>query len=60
MRNRRRHKVSAGERSGTDKYEVLKKCGDPTYRFGNSWTYERSGQKRTLVFDASGKLVRIE
>lgn len=55
------HIISSGERQGTDKYEVLKKCGEPTVRAGNTWVYERSGaKKRVVVFDASGKVSRIE
>ena len=55
------HIVSTGDRHGTDKYEVLKKCGEPTLRAGNTWIYERSqGAKWVMVFDASGKLSRIE
>ncbi len=55
------HILSSGERHGTDKYEVLKKCGEPTIRAGNTWIYEKShGAKTIVVFDASGKLSRIE
>ncbi len=55
------HIISTGERHGTDKYEVLKKCGEPTIRAGNTWIYEKSsGAKSVMVFDASGKLSRIE
>jgi len=54
------HVISAGERHGTDKYEVLKKCGEPTIRAGNTWIYEKSnGAKNVMVFDASGRLSRI-
>ena len=53
--------ISSGERHGTDKYEVLKKCGEPAVRAGDTWIYERShGAKIVMVFDASGKLSRIE
>ncbi len=55
------HILSTGQRHGTDKYEVLKKCGEPTIRAGNTWIYEKSsGAKSVMVFDASGKLSRIE
>ena len=55
------HIISSGERHGTDKYEVLKKCGEPAIRAGNTWIYEKShGAKTIVVFDASGKLSRIE
>ncbi len=55
------HIISSGERHGTDKYEVLKKCGEPTIRAGNTWVYDKPGGTKTVVvFDASGKLSRIE
>ncbi len=55
------HIISAGERHGTGKYEVLKKCGQPTAKSGNIWVYERPGvAKRVVVFDASGNLSRID
>jgi hypothetical protein len=55
------HIISAGERHGPGKYEVLKKCGEPVTWKGNSWVYELpGGATRTVVFDWSGNLVRIE
>lgn len=43
------------------KYEVLKKCGEPTDRFGNTWIYERSGgTRRVLHFTGTGRLRRIK
>ena len=55
------HIISSGERHGTDKYEVLKKCGEPTIRAGDIWIYEKArGVKTIMVFDASGKLSSIE
>lgn len=54
------HIISGGGRNGADKYEVLKKCGEPTYRSGNIWTYEQSGgTTREVVFDQSGRVSRI-
>ena len=55
------HIISSGERHGTDKYEVLKKCGEPTIRAVDIWIYEKArGAKTIMVFDASGKLSSIE
>jgi hypothetical protein len=55
------HIITAGGRHGPDKYEVLKKCGEPTSRFGNTWVYEQhGGARRTVVFDAVGNVMRIE
>jgi len=55
------HIISTGELEGPGMYEVLKKCGEPTERFGNTWIYQRSGDAtRTLHFNPSGTLTRIE
>ena len=54
------HIISAGERNSASMYEVLKKCGEPTNRSGNTWVYEKSGgARRIVVFDASGRVSRI-
>jgi len=55
------HIISAGQRNGPGMYEVLKKCGEPTDRFGNTWIYEQSGgAKRVVHFDSDGSVARIE
>jgi hypothetical protein len=55
------HTISSGQRQGTDKYEVLKKCGEPTTREGNTWIYKKSNGKETvMVFDGLGNLSSIE
>jgi len=55
------HIISSGGLHGPGKYEVLKKCGEPTVRQGNSWIYEQpGGAKRVVVFDVGGNLVRID
>ncbi len=55
------HIITAGGRHGPGKYEVLKKCGEPTARSGDTWVYEQhGGVRRVVVFDASGNLARID
>lgn len=54
------HIISAGGRSGTGMYEVLKKCGEPTERFGNTWIYQKGNAKRTVRFNSQGVVTRIE
>jgi len=40
---------------------VLKKCGEPTQRNGNTWIYDKPGNfKHVVFFDDSGRLMRIE
>lgn len=42
---------------GTSNYLVLQKCGEPTYRDGYRWYYDRGGAFLTvLVFSDSGEL----
>ena len=54
------HIISSGGLHGPGKYEVLKKCGQPTARSGDTWIYERpGGVKYVVVFDASGYVARI-
>jgi hypothetical protein len=54
------HIISAGGLHGPGKYEVLKKCGEPTVRSGNTWVYDRpGGVKYVVVFDSNGNLVQI-
>jgi len=47
-------KVSAG------KYEVLKKCGEPESKNGDTWIYEQGSMLRVLIFNYEGRLDRIE
>ena len=54
------HIISSGGLHGPGKYELLKKCGQPTARSGDTWIYERpGGVKYVVVFDASGYVARI-
>ncbi len=53
------HRIQDGGRVGPGMYEVLKKCGEPTFRQGNSWVYEKSGNRYILVFKDSGVLSSI-
>jgi len=54
------HMISTGGLHGPGKYEVLKKCGEPTVRSGDTWIYDRpGGVKYVVVFDAAGYLARI-
>ena len=54
------HIISTGGLHGPGKYEVLKKCGEPTVRSGDTWIYDKpGGVKYVVVFDAAGYLARI-
>lgn len=52
--------IQDGGRSGPGKYEVLKKCGEPAFRQGNTWVYESGGGRRKVfIFNDSGILNSI-
>ena len=54
------HIIVSGGSYAPGKYEVLKKCGKPTQRHGNTWIYGKPGKpQRVLQFDGSGKLENI-
>ena len=50
------HLLVAGE---AKTYEVLKKCGQPKERIGDTWIYEKSGFTHELRFDRDGRLIDI-
>lgn len=50
--------IQGSSRTPTTKYEVLKKCGEPKYREGDTWVYERSGTSM-LVHFKSGQVTSI-
>lgn len=55
------HLIYAG--GGADSsgmYEVLKVCGEPEAKQGNTWIYIQGNVRRQLTFNYDGKLQRIE
>ena len=55
------HLIHAGGRHSPSKYEVLKKCGEPTFREGNTWVYDSGrGSARILRFNRNGFVVNIQ
>ena len=40
--------------------EVLKRCGEPTFRQGNSWVYEKGSKRTVIVFKDSGEISSIK
>ena len=54
------HLIQDGQRNGPTKYEVLKKCGQPSEQGWDTWIYERPGAPSySLKFNASGNLATI-
>jgi len=55
------HIIQDGLRNAPGKYEVLKKCGEPTQRLSDTWIYDKPGKSiRVLRFGPDGRLMRIE
>ena len=54
------HIISSGQGNSPGMYEVLKRCGEPTVRQGNTWIYERSSSVvRKIRFDNNGVILDI-
>ena len=51
---------AGGGKDSAGMYEVLKKCGEPVVKNGNTWIYEQGRTTRTLTFNFDGRLQRIE
>lgn len=49
-----------GGKDSAGMYEVLKKCGEPEAKNGNTWIYEQGNMIRVLTFNYEGRLERIE
>ncbi len=55
------HIIHDGGRHKSGKYEVLKKCGEPSFREGNTWVYDTGrGSTRVLRFNRNGFLASIQ
>jgi len=52
--------IHAGGFDSPGMYEVLKKCGEPEAKNGNTWIYLQGSMRRILTFNAEGRLMRIE
>jgi hypothetical protein len=54
------HIISSGQGNSPGQYEVLKRCGEPTFRQGDTWIYERSSSvSRKIRFDRNGDILEI-
>ena len=53
------HIISSDPSLPTGKYDVLKRCGEPTVRYGDAWIYEKGSVKHTLTFTSGGRLKDI-
>ncbi len=51
---------AGGGNDSAGMYEVLKKCGEPEAKNGNTWIYMQGSMRRILTFNYQGRLQRIE
>ena len=55
------HIITASMRNSPGMYEVLKRCGEPDARYGNTWIYEKSSSiTRVVKFTSNGQILSIE
>ncbi len=56
------HIITAGDRDSPGQYEVLKRCGEPKARYGNTWIYQKGASSVTNVlrFSSDGQLYAIQ
>ena len=55
------HVITTGLQNSPGMYEVLKRCGEPKVRYGNTWVYEKSSSvSYKLTFKSNGQLSKIE
>ena len=54
------HIISSGQGNSPGQYEVLKRCGEPDARQGDTWIYEKSSSvTRRIRFDRDGNILDI-
>jgi len=53
------HLISDGGRHGPGAYELLKRCGEPTFRQGNTWVYEKGNKRYLIQFNDNGAITSI-
>ena len=55
------HVISVGLGNDPGMYEVLKRCGEPDERYGNTWIYVKSSSvSHSLTFSGKGRLSSID
>jgi hypothetical protein len=55
------HIISSGQGNSPGQYEVLKRCGEPDFRQGDTWVYKKSSSVAGKIrFDRDGNIVSID
>ena len=50
------HTITDTSRHGGDMYEVLKRCGEPSFRQGNTWVYAKGKVHGEITFNNNGSI----
>ena len=53
------HVISSGQENSPGQYEVLKRCGEPDSRQGDTWIYKRGSVTKKIRFDRNGRILEI-
>ena len=53
------HLIADGGRTGPGTYEVLKRCGEPISRQGNTWVYKKGNKRYLIHFNENGAITSI-
>ena len=54
------HIITSDPANPSGKYDVLKRCGEPTTRYGDTWIYKKGSITNRLEFSGNGQLQNIE
>jgi len=54
------HIISSDPANPSGKYDVLKRCGEPTTRYGDTWIYKKGSITQTLQFSGNGQLQNVQ
>ena len=53
------HIITSNPAGPSGKYEVLKRCGEPDERYGDTWIYKKGSVTNSLEFSSNGQLKNI-
>ena len=53
------HIITSNPSNPSGKYDVLKRCGEPTTRYGDTWIYKKGSITNRLEFSSNGQLKNI-
>ena len=54
------HIITSNPSNPSGKYDVLKRCGEPTTRYGDTWIYKKGSITQRLQFSGNGLLQNIQ